>query len=184
MKKIILPVVIGLALIAASSASAAVKPNLDKGTMEMHINGSYDNNHPLDYQLTLIGGFGYFVMDNLEIAAIAGIQSNDLADSYELGAIAEYNFTTNSPWVPFLKAGILWTGVEYDDDLFNDSGDIDETAWIGRIGGGVKYFLRDDIAISLSLNYDRASEDLYVDDDGSAEDYNVKALIGVAYYFD
>ena len=62
--------------------------------------------------------------------------------------------------------------------------DMDADTWIGRFGGGVKYFFRDDIAVSLGINYDIAADDIYWDDEGNADSYNWTALLGLRFYFD
>ena len=186
MKKIIFACIIGLSLATAGMATAAndAVPNLNKGTKSLRLNGSYDANHPLDYQITLEGGFGYFFWDNIELAALGGWQGNDLMDKIELGLVGEYNFNFNSPWVPFLQVGVLYAGAEVEDDIYNNDDDMDADTWIGRFGGGVKYFFRDDIAVSLGINYDVAADDIYWDDDGNADSYNWTALLGLRFYFD
>ncbi len=185
MKKIILASALGMSLAVTGMASANdVVPNLDKGTKSLDINGSYDNNTALDYQFNLGVGVGYFFIDNLEVAAVGGWQSNSLSDTYELGATAEYNFSTGTPWVPFVTVGVLWAGTELDDDVYNDTGDIDSDAWLGRFGGGIKYFFRNDIALALNLKYDIASDDIYSDDDGNLDDYNWTVGLGLRFYFD
>jgi opacity protein-like surface antigen len=183
MKKVILA--IGIVSVVAAMASAAdVTPNLDQGTKEMRLYGMYDNNTPLNYQLDLLFGFGYFVRDNIEVGGVLGYQVNDLASTYELGAVGEYNFDLDSSWVPFLLGGLLWAGTEADDKVFNDPHDIDAEAFVGRLGGGVKYFIRDSLAISLQLNYDLASEGLYPDEDGNLDKDSVKTRLGLRFYWD
>ena len=185
MKKIILASVLGLSLAATGMASANdVVPNLNKGTKSLDINGSYDNNTALDYQLNIGAGFGYFFVDNLEVAAVLGWQSNSLSDTFELGAVVEYNIPTGTPWVPFVQAGVLWAGTELDDKVYNDASNIDSDAWLGRFGGGIKYFFRDDISLGLSVKYDLASEDIYSDDDGNLDNYNLTIGLGLRFYFD
>lgn len=185
MKKIILAVAaLGLVCTGSAFAGDKVTPNIDKGTKSATLYGSYDNNDALDYQLTLAGTYGYYFWDNVEIAGVLGWQSNDLADTVEIGLVGTYNFNTGSAWIPFIKAGVLYAGVEIDDDVYNDVDDADADAVIGRLGAGVKYFFRDDVALSLAVNYDIASEDLYFDDDGNLDDYNITALIGIEFYFD
>ena len=184
MKKLILSSFLAFAIICSGSAYAEVTPNINEGTKQLSLNGMYDANHALDYQLTLGGGFSYFVMDSWQIGGVVGWSSNDLADSLELGIVTEYDFNTGSPWVPFVKAGILYAGVELDDDVYNNSGEADFDTWIGRLGAGCKYFFRDDIAVSLALNYDKAGDDLYFDDEGDVDDYNIKAVLGLEFYFD
>ena len=183
MKRIILATVIS-AMAITGTAWAEVTPNINEGTKQLSLNGSYDANHALDYQLVLGGGFAYFVMDSWQIGGVVGWSSNDLADSLELGIVTEYDFNTGSAWVPFVKAGILYAGVELDDDVYNNSGQADGDTWIGRLGAGVKYFFRDDIAIALAVNYDKAGDDLYFDDEGDVDDYNIKAVLGLEFFFD
>ncbi len=184
-KQSILTAIIGLSFTTvAVAANNPTIPNLDKGTKSLQLAGSYDANHALDYELTIDAGFGYFFWDNIEIAVVGGWQSNDLIDTYELGAMAEYNLNFESPWVPYFHVGVLWAGAEVDDDIYNDTDDMDADAWIGRFGGGLKYFFRDSIAVSLGINYDLASDDLYVDDDGDFDDYNWTAMLGLRFYFD
>jgi hypothetical protein len=161
-----------------------VVPNLDEGTKELRVAGSYDGDHPLDYQAVLDLGFGYFIMDNVEVGCLLGWQGNDVFDLYEVGAFAEYNFDLDSPIVPFVQVGALWVGAEVDDDIYNDSNSIDEDAWAGRFGAGVKYFIRDGVALALEGVYDIASEDVYADDDGDVDDYNWQALLGLRIYWD
>ncbi len=185
MKKIILASALGLTLAATGIASANdVVPNLNKGTKSLDINGSYDNNTALDYQLNLGAGFGYFFVDNLEVAAVLGWQSNSLSDTFELGGVVEYNIPTGTAWVPFVQAGVLWAGTELDDDKFNNAGEIDSDAWLGRLGGGIKYFFRNDISLALSVKYDLASEYIYSDDEGNLDDYNLTVGLGLRFYFD
>jgi hypothetical protein len=67
--------------------------------------------------------------------------------------------------------------------VYNDANDADADAWIARFGGGFKYFLTSDVALSLSLNYDLASKDIYPDEDGNVDDYNISMLLGLQFYF-
>lgn len=184
MRQSILTAIIGLSFTTVAIAANNVVPNLNTGTKSLRVNGSYDFNHALDYELTLEAGYGYFFWDNIELSIVGGVQSNKLIDSYQLGAVGEYNLNFGSAWVPFFQVGALWAAAEIDDDIYNSPGELDEDAFIARFGGGVKYFFRDDIALSLSLNYDWASEDLYMDDKGSVDDYNWTALLGIRFYFD
>lgn len=110
--------------------------------------------------------------------------SNDLSDHVELGVVSTYNWDTGSAWVPFVKVGLLYAGIEIDDAIYDDDDEADASGVIGRLGGGIKYFFRDNVAMSLAVNYDKATEDIYFDSDGGRDDYNVKALVGLEFYFD
>lgn len=184
MKKLIFAVVICFALVTNVALAYEVTPNLDQGTKQLALSGSYDGNHPLDYQLTIQGGFGYFVIDNLEVAGVLGWQSNDVVDYLEAGALVEYNFNFGSAFVPFVGIGALYTTLEFNDNIYNDADSPDASAWLGRVYAGGKYFVDDNVAIGLSFNYDYATEAIYGDQDGGFDDYNWKMLLGVQFYFD
>lgn len=171
--------IVAIALMAGG-AYAQVTPNLDQGTKSLQMSGSLDTDHPLDTQVTFEIGYGYFVMDGLQIGAVGGIQDNDLITTYELGAAAEYNFLMDSQLVPFVGAGILWAGAEVDTAGPNP----DEDGAVGRLSAGVKYFIRDSVGIALDGAYDIASEDIFTNQDGDQEDTNFQVLLGIRFYFD
>lgn len=56
-------------------------------------------------------------------------------------------------------------------------------AWLARFGAGAKYFLTDNVAISLTGAYNYASADIYADQDGNLDDFNWKMLLGLNFYF-
>jgi opacity protein-like surface antigen len=182
MKKIIIAAV-ALGFLFTGAAWAQVTPNLDQGTSQLGINGSWDNNSALGYQFNFGGSYYYSLSDNFQLGGVLGWQSNDLSDTFLGGVEGVYNITTGSAWVPFLTLGALYAGVEVDDDVYNNTNEADKDAWVGRLGGGVKYFLTNDVALSLSLNYDLASKDIYPDEDGNVDDYNISMLLGLQFYF-
>lgn len=59
---------------------------------------------------------------------------------FRAGLFAEYNFLTNTPWVPFVRgtAGYVHPNTGDDGGLFD-------------IDAGVKYFFRRNLAISASV---------------------------------
>ena len=172
-----------LLLAGASFAQGTVTPNMDAGTKALRLHGSFDNDHPLDYEVKVGAGYGYFFADNLEIALEVALTANDLITFYEIGGFAEYNFAGESPWVPFIGIGGFYVGAEVDDDYYNKSGADADTA-VGKLGAGVKYFIRNDVAVSLRANYSFAADDLYTDDDGNAQDTNLTTVLGLRIYFD
>ena len=53
------------------------------------------------------------------------------------------------------------------------------------VGGGVKYFIRDDVALAVNGSYLFATDDLFVDaEDGEVEDDDIRILFSVRFYFD
>jgi opacity protein-like surface antigen len=99
--------------------------------------------------------------------------------STELGVRAEYNLVLDSALVPFLGAGVVWADVEADDS------DIDTDAAVFSVGGGVKYFIRDDVALAVNGSYLVATDDIFVDsEDGELQDDEFRILFSVRFYFD
>ncbi len=161
---------------AAEKESGGVVPNLDKGTKVLEGAGVV-NVMGDDIQLQL--AYGQFVADGFELALVAGLRDSDVYMSTELGLRAEYNFVFDSAFVPFLGAGAVWADAEADD-----SG-IDTDAAVFSAGAGVKYFIRDDVALAVDGSYLVATDDVFVDsEDNEAQDDEFRILFSVRYYFD
>lgn len=161
---------------AADKESSGVTPNLDKGTKVLEGAGSIDVMAD-DVQIQFV--YGQFVADGLEVALVAGLRDNDRYMSTELGVRTEYNFVLDSALVPFLGAGVVWADAEADD-----SG-LDTDAAVFSVGGGVKYFIRDDVALAVNGSYLAATDDIFVDsDDGELQDDEFRVLFSVRFYFD
>lgn len=162
--------------LAAENESSGVTPNLDKGTKVLEGAG-YINLMADEAQIQL--AYGQFVADGIEVALIAGLRDNDFYMSTELGVRAEYNFAPDSALVPFLSTSALWADVEVDDR------NLDASAAVFSLGGGVKYFIRDDVALAVDGSYLIATDDIYVDsEDGELQDDEVRILLSVRFYFD
>jgi hypothetical protein len=161
---------------AAEKASSGVTPNLNKGTKVLEGSGYIDvMADEIQIQLT----YGKFVTDGVEVALLAGLRDNDSYMSTELGVRAEYNFIRDAALVPFVGAGVVWADVEADDVGVN----ID--AAILSVGGGAKYFMRDNVALAMSGNYLFATDDIFVDsEENELEDDEVRFLFSVRFYFD
>lgn len=161
---------------AAEMESSGVTPNLDKGTKVLEGAGVI-NLMADEVQLQL--AYGRFVADGIEVAMVAGLRDNDFYMSTELGVRTEYNIVLDSALVPFLSAGVVWADVEAD------ASDIDTDAAVFSLGGGVKYFIRDDIALAVDGSYLVATDDIFVDsDDGEVQDDEARILLSVRFYFD
>jgi hypothetical protein len=160
---------------ADEKTSGGVTPNLDKGTSALegagHINLMSDEIH---LQLA----YGKFVTDGLEVALVAGLKDNDRYMSTELGIRTEYNFVRNSRLVPFLSAGVAWADVEFDDY------DLNTDAAVFSVGGGLKHFISNNVALALKGSYLFATDDIVVDyEDGELEDNDIRILFSVRFFF-
>lgn len=161
---------------AAEKESGGVTPNLDKGTKTLEGAGIL-NVMGDDVQLQL--AYGQFVADGIEVALVAGLRDDDRYMSTELGVRAEYNLVLDSALVPFLSAGAVWADAEADES------DLDTDAAVFSAGGGVKYFIRDDVALAVNGSYLVATDDIFVDsEDGELQDDEFRILLSVRYYFD
>ena len=161
---------------AADRESSGVSPNLDKGTKALEGAGII-NVMGDDVQIQL--AYGRFVADGIEVALVAGLRDNDQYMSTELGVRAEYNLVRDSALVPFLGVGVVWADAEADDS------DVDTDAAVFSVGGGMKYFMRDDVALAVNGSYLVATDDLFVDsEDGEAQDDEFRVLLSVRFYFD
>jgi hypothetical protein len=162
--------------LAAGSESGGLTPNLDKGTKVLEGAGTID---VMADELQIQLAYGHFVADGVEVAVLAGLRDNDSYMSTELGLRAEYNLILDSAFVPFLSAGIVWANVEADEK------NLDTDAAVFSVGGGVKYFIRDNVALALNGSYLVASDDIFVDsDDGELQDDEFRILFSVRFYFD
>ena len=161
---------------AAEKEFSGVTPNLDKGTKVLE-GGGYINVMGDELQIQL--AYGQLVADGIEVAVVAGLRDNDFYMSTELGVRAEYNLVLDSALVPFLSAGVVWADAEADDS------DIDTDAAVFSVGGGVKYFIRDDVALAANGSYLVATDDVFVDsEDGEVKDDEFRILFSVRSYFD
>jgi len=177
-KWLVLAVAAMLTSAAFAAEDAGVTPNLDKGTKVLEGAGSIDGDTPLGTDVQLQLGYGYFIADGIEVAGIGGFSDNDEFTTYNVGARIEYNLVLDSEVVPFVGAGVLWVGSEVDEtDESNDTA-------VGRFSAGLKWFIRNDVALTFSAVYDIAADDIFVDEDGELQDDNFSGLFGIRYYFD
>lgn len=161
---------------AAEKGAGGVTPNLDKGTKVLEGAG-FINVMADEVQLQLV--YGQFVADGVEVALVAGLRDDDTYMSTELGVRAEYNLVLDSALVPFLGAGVVWADAEADES------NIDTDAAVFALGGGVKYFIRDDVALAVDGSYLVATDDIFVDsEDDEVNEDEARFLFSVRYYFD
>ncbi len=161
--------------LAAEKGSSGVTPNLNKGTKVLEGAG-YINLMADEVHIQL--AYGKVVADRFEVSLVAGLRDSDRYMSTEFGIRTEYNLVRNSAFVPFLSASVVWADVEADD------GDIDTDAAVFSVGGGMKYFIRNDVALAANGSYLFATDDIFVDyEDREVEDDDIRILFSVRFYF-
>lgn len=174
MKKAV--VLAGAALFAAGVMAA--EPMIVKGTHELSLAGNLDRD-----TVALGVGYGYFIMDGLEVGADVAGSYEDMGDNSKVKLLggdifAQYNFKIDAPVVPFVgvAGGIRYVKVEVRD--FDD----DETAALGEAQLGVKYFVADNVAIALYGFYDVSDKEIFTNKD-EMEKYDFGARLGMNTYF-
>lgn len=169
----------------ALSISDNSLPDLSAGTQEFGIGGNVQFGGDVIYNLDI--SYGYFFKDNWEVGFNAGIQGADSQLSLGLGLFTEYNFDFDSKWVPFVGASVGLATLSTDDGgsaALNDDINSIEDATSVTLGGvfGMKYFLRENIAITGSVDFTWSPDDVF----GGVEDAASNASninIGTRFYF-
>lgn len=145
-------------------------PMLSKGTQEFGISGNLNFADDFAYNLDLT--YGWFIQDNWQVGFTASTQGVDDDLSFGLGLFTEYNFSRqNSKWVPFVGLSAEWARL--DSDFF------DESSISLGLDLGLKYFIRENIALSFSIGADFAFDDVFP----GGDDFQQQINIGTRFYF-
>ena len=183
MHKYLLAVATILVLALSRTAMAQGQaPLLQRGTQELALSGALDFENRGDTTLDLIGRYGYFLRDNLEVGGVAEFSGNfDDAFRYGLGGFAEYHFPQwlSPRWpslVPYAGADVLLSFV--DTDFGDDNAAL---TFAPRIG--LKWFVRDYFAIDTHLFFAIATDDLFQNDRNDLDPYDIGLRLGIRVYF-
>lgn len=149
---------------------------LSKGTMEIDIAGNFDPKGAAGSQVFVALGFGYFVIDNLELAAAIAFISDDYEKGYHPAVGAQYNFDLGSKFVPFVGMNVGWGIWDYKNVE-------DTNGFVYGIEAGLKYFITKNLALNLSVDYDRSTGDIWMEKDGKMVDNNWGINFGLRYFF-
>ncbi|MDB4143341.1 hypothetical protein N9897_00240 [bacterium] len=125
----------------------SLPPMLAEGTQEFGVSGSLNYADDLDYNLEL--SYGWFIKDQWEVGFVGGVQGTNSDNNFSLGLFTEYNWAIDdSKWVPFIGMSAKWASL--------DSGAFDADSIALGMDIGVKYFIRENIAISFALGAEYA----------------------------
>lgn len=167
MKKLLLALIMLLCLVSVAAAKT-----LPAGTQEIDLNGSFDGKSGAGTSIFLSGGWGYFVIDNLQLCVAGAYMRNSYFSLYAPAASAQYNFDIGSnEFVPFAGINIGWGLTDYREGK-------DLNGFVYGLEAGLKYFLTNNFALNLSVDYDWATDLLF---DG--HDNNLTANLGLRYFF-
>jgi hypothetical protein len=168
-----------LLVLAGSVLAQEQAPLLSRGTQELALSGLLDFENRGDVTLDLIGRYGYFLRDNLEVGGVAQFSGNfDDAFRYGLGGFAEYHFPhlLTPRVVPYVGADVLLSFVDTD---FGD----DNAALTFEPRVGLKWFIRDYFAVETHVFGALATDDLYQNKEDELDFYDVGLRLGIRVYF-
>ena len=150
---------------------------LQEGSREFAIGGSFDADYSDDYLIDFNASYGYFIFDHFEVGTEVDLSMSDHTEAYEVGVFAEYNFELGSSIVPYIGLGSQYVSSE----TLSTQGH--EDAFNFQTALGIKYFVHPQIALTMEANYNLATEDVYVDGDGTLKDNKTKFILGTRFYF-
>ena len=167
-------------LVAAPSASA--KAHVTQGSSELGVSGFVDVESALGTDVQFDLRYAYFFFDRFSLGVAGGFGDNDAVTRFNLGLVSEYNFAlpdsyrplVGTDFVPFVGLGVGF--------LYADLNPGDETAVVFSGETGLKFFLSDSTAITLSLLGQFATEDVFADD-AKATDVDVSLRLGMRFHF-
>lgn len=143
-------------------------PVIAKGVTEFGLSGYLDWTDDTTYSLN--ASYGYFLTDCWLLGFKLGFGGINSDINFSGGLFTEYNFLTGTKWVPFIGLGANWKHI--DSDFYSS----DAIEMAGEFG--VKYFLRSNVAISLSMAGTWASDSL-----PNSDDFGSRINIGLRYFF-
>ena len=172
----------------AVSACAAFGAELPQGTHEFKLDVSTDFKDNGEKTVPIMGGVGYFFMNNWETGLWVDFNKNKF-DSYwgqgsvwGVGLFTEYNIVSGSFVVPFIGARAGWLTGEKES----------RNALEAAFGPGVRFFLTQSLSLYLQGEVEVSNREIYnfdrvptavehIDGNGDRTDFVGRA--GVRYIF-
>jgi len=140
-------------------------PMLAPGVQELGLGGRVNWEDSTVYNLDV--SYGRFLTSNWMVGASAGLTGINSDKDWRLGVFAEYNFLTGTKWVPFVRGGVGYA----NPDQGSSSGTV-------GLDGGVKYFMRSNLAIYASMG-----GDWVISGSGSSNGFARQLNVGLKFYF-
>jgi hypothetical protein len=179
MQKYGLFILIGLFIMSAGSMAAAQdQPMLQRGVQELGLSGLLDFNGPQGgIDVNLKASYGMFFNDFQEIGGYFNWEREFDGDVNRLGfgAFLEHHIPYKPHMYPYVGSdlGFLFTSI---------SGGSDELSIVIVPRVGLKWFMRDYVAIDTNLFLKLATDNIYVND-GDLDKYDMGMNLGLRVYF-
>lgn len=171
-----------VAVAASMVRTAEAEALITQGSSELGVGGGLDFTSAVGTDIGLDIRYAYFFWDQISLGGVAGFGDNDAATSFKLGAVGEYNFKLSDQYrpiigtdfVPFAGLGLSYQYV----DIYHEH----KNALVFTTEGGLKFFLTDSAAITLSAVFDLATAKIFPDDD-KAKIWDLAFRLGMRFYF-
>jgi len=172
-----------LALVCSVAVPSAMGAALvTKGSRELGLSGALDFATESGTAFVLDANYAYFFWNRTSLGLHLQGANNDAVHAFGIGVNAEYNFTLPAKYRPLIGTDLVpFVGVALD---YRQAKLFDETESAAVFGGeaGIKFFLTDSVAMTLSLIGEVASEDIYADD-LEATNKDLGLQLGMRFYF-
>ena len=177
MKWLVVAMVCGMAGTAARGAALVTQ-----GSSELAVGGKLDFATEVGTDFDLGVKYAYFFWDRISIGGRTVMGNHDAVNYFGLGVTGEYNFQLPDAYgplfgtdlVPFVGGAVDYRHVKLFDE--------EEGAVVFGLESGVKFFLTDSTAVTVSLVGELATEDIYADD-LEATDKDLSLQLGMRFYF-
>ncbi|MEX0617993.1 MAG: hypothetical protein WDZ76_10385 [Pseudohongiellaceae bacterium] len=168
----------------AAQQTGSINPMIMQGNQELALSGSIDVPDFDEIDFDIDASYGYFFRDGWEVGARAIGADIGGVERFDFSVFTEYNFNRNSHIVPFVGASVGLATVNFDGDFDVDStlGFDDDEATVFGFTGGIKWFIRDYMAVSTSIGFSVSTDDIYAADDELVDNLTT-FRIGLRYYF-
>ena len=159
---------------------------LSEGTQEIFGSFSLDPEGPAgNTDWGLDAGYGYFVMDNVEVGGLLGLSESETlgqkTTAYRIGPFGEYNWPIEGTmWVPAIGLSASWYDAEFESftEAANPTGSGLEVA----LRPAIKFYVSDPVSIDFGVPLRWASDDVYINDaEADDTDWGIDARIRAAF---
>lgn len=174
------PLIASISLISCCVVYA--QGNLSEGTQEFGLQGLVDFDHKDDYLVNLTTSYGYFIRQDWEIGGVLDVNASGAAKNFAFGGFTEYNFSNQSNWTPYIGVAAQVATLKIDDETSSMKGK-DATAFqfTGKLG--IKYFINQNVAISVEVNHAMATDDVNFQGEGGVKKSLTRLLLGTRFYY-
>ena len=175
------PLLAALPVVACCSIYAG--DYLQQGTQEFGLQGMVDFDHKDDYLVNLNTSYGYFIKKDWEIGGVLDVNATGVVKNFAFGGFTEYNFSNESNWTPYIGVAAQVATLKLDDELKLEVEGKDVTAFqfTGKLG--IKYFINQNVAVSVEVNHAMATDDVNFQGEGGVKKSLTRLLLGTRFYY-